>query len=64
MRRRLAVSTAFTEAKVTALHAQVPLPLPRDTWCTLALCVSDLLAAFFGGVALRCTEMLTLGACA
>lgn len=62
VRRRLAVSTAFTEAKVTALHAQVPLPLPRDTWCTLALCVADLLAAFFGGVALRCTETLTLGA--
>lgn len=63
MRRRLALSSAFSEAKVTALHAQVPLPLPRDTWVSLAVCVSDLVLALFGGAALRSTDTLTLGAC-
>ncbi len=51
------------EAKLTALHAQVPLPLRRrGAWLNLALCVADLLAALFGGATLRSVDTLTLGA--
>ena len=49
-RRRLILSTSFTDVKSTPLHAQVPLPnalVPYDRWVNLALDLPSLTRALW-----------------
>ena len=49
-RRRLFLSSSFTEAKETPLLARVPLDIPvRDAWVNLCLDLPDLVAGYFQG---------------
>ncbi|KAK9806821.1 hypothetical protein WJX72_003835 [[Myrmecia] bisecta] len=61
--RRLYLSTAFTEIKITPLHCQIPLTLvQRGAWVNLAVHVADLVAAAFKGVAFQAVNLLILSA--
>eukprot|EP00198_Chlamydomonas_reinhardtii_P002011 XP_001691347.1 predicted protein [Chlamydomonas reinhardtii] len=47
-RRRMILSSSFSELKSTPLHCQVPLSsVPRDAWLNLVLPLADLAAAVF-----------------
>ncbi|KAG2436077.1 hypothetical protein HYH02_011588 [Chlamydomonas schloesseri] len=47
-RRRMILSSSFSELKSTPLHCQVPLSsVPRDSWLNLVLPLADLAAAVF-----------------
>ena len=60
-RRRLFLSSSFTEAKETPLLARVPLEIPvRDAWVNLCLDLPDLVAGYFQGQAYHSLESIRL----
>ena len=62
-RRRLFLSSSFTEAKETPLLARVPLEIPvRDAWVNLCLDLPDLVAGYFQGQAYHSLESITISA--
>ncbi|KAG1672039.1 hypothetical protein FOA52_008915 [Chlamydomonas sp. UWO 241] len=61
-RRRLVLSSAFTEAKFSLLHVQVPLvPAVRDAWVSLVIPLAALLPLAFKGAEFRALDALVLG---
>ena len=56
-RRRLFLSSSFSEVKCTPLHCQVPLSnIRRDVWLNLALPLAELTASYFKGAVFRCSQ--------
>jgi hypothetical protein len=50
VRRRVIVSSSFSELKSTALHGQVPFaPASKDAWVNLVIPLSDLIPLLFKG---------------
>ncbi|KAJ9519118.1 hypothetical protein QJQ45_007672 [Haematococcus lacustris] len=64
-RRRLILSTSFTEPRTSSLHCQVPfVPAARDTWLNLVTPLAELVTLFSKGAALVSLDSLALsGGC-
>lgn len=61
-RRRMMLSSSFTEAKCTPLHCQIPFtPVARDAWLNLVLALGELCPCMFRGIGFRSLDTLTIG---
>ena len=61
-RRRLILSSSFSEVKVTPLHCQLPIQqLPRGLWLNVALDLSMLVPSLFSGQSSKTISQLILG---
>ena len=61
-RRRLILSSSFSDVKVTPLHCQLPIQqLPRGLWLNVALDLSTLVPHLFPGQSSKTISQLILG---